>query len=58
MITYDKNNPGNIGGYSFVTPELNNLPLIPKPTLSPLCRFPSAKISIIGVEANYLSSVY
>lgn len=55
---YNKNNGGNIVGYTFTTGPLNSLNNFDSVTISPICGSPSNFISLIGVEEEYLDAIY
>lgn len=55
---YKQQQPGNIEEYSFATPPLGKLPDMRRTILSPLCEFPAQSTNLIGVEENYLRTIY
>jgi hypothetical protein len=51
------NDPGLIKHYSFTTPLLNKIPEMPSShSISTLAQFPTKKLTIGGVEKNYLQA--
>ncbi len=47
-----------IKDYSFMTFEMEDLPSVSRISISPLSQFPFARTRLVGVEENYLNSIY
>lgn len=58
MAQYMNDHPGRIKDYTFTTVALDDLPGFSSPDIAPLAEYPERSTTIVGVEQNYLNSIY